>query len=222
VAAVAPLAAKYVGGVRHLRDRAGTGRPLYEPTPPARQREALALVTKELFQPASFAFRPEFLSRLGIDHFDRPRNPDISIASSILGIQVSALDALLDEGVAARLIGAREKVSDASKAMPLSEVYDTVQGAIWAELKTGQEITRLRRNLQREHLARVANALVRPSATLPADARALQRENAVALQASLRSAVGKGGISKETRAHLKDSLNTLEQALAAPLQRAGA
>jgi hypothetical protein len=222
VAAVAPLAAKYVGGVRHLRDRAGSGRPLYEPTPPAKQREALALVTKELFQPASFAFRPEFLSRLGIDHFDRPRNPDISIASSILNIQASALDALLDEGVAARLIGAREKVSDGSKAMPLSEVYDTVQGAIWAELKTGQEIPRLRRNLQREHLARVANALVRPSATLPADARALQRENAVALQASLRTAVGKGGLSKETRAHLKDSLNTLEQALAAPMQRAGA
>jgi hypothetical protein len=44
----------------------------------------------------------------------------------------------------------------------------------------------------------------------------------VALQASLRAAVGKGAASKETRAHLKDSLNTLDQALAAPLQRAGA
>jgi len=30
---VAPLAAKYIGGVRHVRDFAGTDRPVYEPTP---------------------------------------------------------------------------------------------------------------------------------------------------------------------------------------------
>ncbi len=32
----------------------------------------------------------------------------------------------------------------------------------------------------------------------------------------------KGGLTKETRAHLKESLVTLERALSAPLQRAGA
>ena len=222
VAGVAPLAAKYVGGVRHVRDRAGTGRPLYEPTPPARQREALGLITNDLFQPASFRFKPEFLSRIGIDHFDRPRNPDFSIANAVLNVQKAALDALLDDGVAARLIDAREKVSEGSKALALSEVYDTVRNAIWSELRTGVEIPRLRRSLQREHLLRLANSLVRPTATLPADARALQREGAIALQASLRAAAGKGGLSKETRAHLKESLNTLDQALAAPLVRAGA
>jgi hypothetical protein len=220
--AVAPLAAKYVGGVRHVRDRAGTGRPLYDPTPPAKQREALKLITGDLFQPASFRFKPEFLSRLGIDHFNRPRNPDFSIAGAVLNVQKAALDALLDEQVAARILDAREKVADGSKAMPLSEVYETLRAAIWAELRTGDEIPRLRRNLQREHLQRVANALVKPSATLPADARALQRENAIALQASLRAAAGKGGLSKETRAHLNESLNTLSEALKAPLLRAGA
>ena len=73
-----------------------------------------------------------------------------------------------------------------------------------------------------QHLARVANALVKPSATLPADARALHRESAVSLQAGLRAAAAKGGLTKETRAHLKESLVTLERALSAPLQRAGA
>ncbi|MBK8321383.1 MAG: zinc-dependent metalloprotease [Betaproteobacteria bacterium] len=222
VAAVTPLVAKYVGGVRHLRDRAGTGRPLYEPTPSAKQREALKLVTESLFQPASFRFKPEFVSRIGIDHFERPRNPDVSIATGVLNVQKAALDALYDDGVAARLVGAGEKVAVGAKPLPLSEVYDTLREAIWSELRTGGEIPRLRRNLQREHLLRVANALVKPSATLPADARALQRESANSLQSSLRAAAAKGGLAKETRAHLKESLDTLDRALAAPLLRAGA
>ncbi len=221
VSTVAPLAAKYVGGVRHLRDRAGTGRPLYEPTPPARQREALALITKGLFAPAAFRFRPEFLSRIGIDHFERPRNPDFSIATAVLNLQKATLDQLLDGGVAARLLDAPEKVAAGVGGFPLPELYATLQDAIWSELATGQEIPMLRRNLQREHLQRVATALVRPVATMPADARALQRASAVELERRLRAAASRPSRSKEERAHLNESLQTLSAALAAPLARSG-
>ena len=75
-------------------------------------------------------------------------------------------------------------------------------------------------NLQRNHLGRIANALVKPSATTPADARALQRENATQLAAQIRAALAKPGMSKEARAHLSESLNTLTEALKAPLTRA--
>ena len=67
-------------------------------------------------------------------------------------------------------------------------------------------------------LGRVAG---RPSATLPADAASLMRDNARSLAATLRAAQAKPGLSKETRAHYAESLNTLEEALKAPLQRAG-
>jgi len=40
--------------------------------------------------------------------------------------------------------------------------------------------------------------------------------------AQLRKAKAKPAYSKETRAHLAESLETLEQALKAPLQRVGA
>ena len=186
------------------------------------QREALKLIADSLFQPASFRFKPDFVSRIGIDHFDRPRNPDVSIANGVLNVQKAALDALYDDGVAVRLVGAGEKASAGAKPLPLAEVYDTLREAIWSELRTGGEIPRLRRNLQREHLLRIANALVKPSATLPADARALQRDSAKSLQAGLRTAAAKGGLAKETRAHLKESLITLERALSASLLRAGA
>ncbi|MBK8321384.1 MAG: zinc-dependent metalloprotease [Betaproteobacteria bacterium] len=222
LARVAPLAAKYVGGVKMVRDRAGTGRPLYEPTPVAKQREALAMITNDLLRPDSFRFKPEFVSRIGIDHFERPRNPDVSIAGAVLNVQKAVLDQLMADAVATRLLDSQDKVADKAKAMRLSEVYDTVQGAVWTELKAGGDISGMRRNLQREHLRRVSTALIRPSATTPADARALQRENAVELQQQIRSALAKGGQSKEARAHLNESLNTLSEALKAPMQRAGA
>jgi hypothetical protein len=220
LARTAPLAAKYVGGVRHLRDHAGTGRPLYEPTPVARQREALTVIANDFFRIDSFRFKPEFVSRIGIDHFERPSNPDISIAAAVLRVQQSLLDQLMADNVAARLLDSQDKVADGAKAMKLSEVYDTLQGAIWSELKSGQDITAMRRNLQRDHLRRVANALVKPAATTPADARSLQRENAIELQQRIRAALAKGGMSKEARAHLNESLNTLTEALKAPMQRA--
>lgn len=179
------------------------------------------MMTNDFFKADSFRFKPAFLSRIGIDHFDRPRNPDISIAAAVLKVQGAVLDQLMADNVAARILDSQEKVADPAKAMRLSEVYDTLQGAIWAELKTGQEITLMRRNLQRDHLRRVAGALVKPSPATPADARALQRENATALQQQIRAALAKPGMSKESRAHLGESLNTLSEALKAPLQRAG-
>ena len=220
LAQVAPLAAKYVGGVRHVRDFAGSQRALYEPTPIARQREALAMITNDLFQVDSFRFKPEFVSRLGIDHFARPRNPDVSIANAVLKVQTAVLDQLMSDPVATRLLDSQEKVADRTKLLRLSDLYDTLDGAIWAELRTGKEITSMRRNLQREHLRRLAGMLVKPSATAPADARSLAREGAIELQTRIRAALARGTQSKESRAHLRESYETLTEALKAPLQRA--
>jgi len=68
-------------------------------------------------------------------------------------------------------------------------------------------------------MRRVVNALVKPAATMPADARSLQRMNARQLQVKLRGALDKPA-SKETRAHLAESLDWVTEALKAPLQRA--
>ncbi|MEI6738306.1 MAG: zinc-dependent metalloprotease, partial [Pseudomonadota bacterium] len=131
VSRVAPLLAKYVGGVKHVRDRAGINNALYTPTPVAKQREALQLVTDGLFKVDSFKFKPEFVSRLSIDHFDRfgagRINPDVSIANSVMNLQRGVMDILYADGVAQRLLDSQDKVSNPSQAMKLSEVYDTLQ-----------------------------------------------------------------------------------------------
>ncbi len=219
VGRVAPLAAKYVGGVIHRRDFAGSGRPLYEPVPAARQREALALLARDFLRSDSFRFSPELLGRIGIDHFERPPNPFVSIAGSVLGVQKSILDHLMSDAVAARLLESPDRAATGKTVLRLSELHDTLQAAIWSEALAGRESDALRRALQREHLRRVANALLKPAAAAPADAAALLRDNARRLVTALRTAQAKPGLSRETRVHYAESRNTLEEALRAPLQR---
>jgi len=217
-AGTVPIAVKYVGGERFLRDHAGTTRATFTPVSLQHQREALKIIADSLFAIDSFKFSPELISRLGVDHFDPSTGQDVSVANRVLAVQTMALDQLMTDAVASRLLNAQEKIADGRKLLSLSELYETLQNTVWSELKSGKDIPGMRRNLQREHLRRLANALLRPSAAMLADARSLQRENAIQLQGKLRAAMGRP-MSREAKAHLAESLNTLSEALKAPLLR---
>jgi hypothetical protein len=80
----------------------------------------------------------------------------------------------------------------------------------------------LRRELQREHVNRMAMLVLRPGILSRADSRSLLRAQAQTLLGRLNTAAQRGGLSAEARAHLQDSADTLAQALSAKLQRAGA
>ena len=112
------------------------------------------------------------------------------------------------------------KVNDPRETLGLSDVYDALQDAIWSEAKTGQETSLIRRNLQREQLRRMTDVLVKPSGPWPADARSILRDNARQLSVLLNKTLAKPGLSKTTRAHYADSLDTLNASLKASMQRA--
>jgi hypothetical protein len=222
--------AKYIGGVSTLRDHAGSPRPPLNPVTAAQQREALDIIATGLFSSDSFRFKPAFMRRLQVDYLDRSdvfdvglstAGVDYSLPGQVLKIQRDVLNLLMSDTVAQRIIDSEVKLDDPRTGFRLSELYVFLHRSIWSELKTGQEITPLRRNLQREHLARVANALVRASSTTPADARALLRQDARALRDELKAVPVKTGMSRETQAHIAESLSTLDEALKAPLQRQG-
>ena len=218
---VAPLAAKYVGGVLTRRDRAGTGRVLFEAVPAARQREALQLITQDFFRAESFRFDPQLLSRLAMDPFERRGSSEVSVVNAVLALQRAILDPLFSSAVAARLLEAPLKAPQGVNPLSLAQLHDSLQNAIWAEALQAQDTGLLRRNVQREHLRRVTDALVKPPANLPADARSLMRMNAQILATQLKKALSRGRLNKETQAHFAESLNTLQTALQAQVQRAG-
>jgi hypothetical protein len=224
------VGAKYVGGVVYVRDHAGSGRDPFTPVPAAKQRAALKLIADGLLSVDSFRLRPEFVRRLTVDQFDRFRDdagtnaitPDIALSTRMLSIQRGVLDQLMSDGVATRIAEGEFRQTRDNQSFRLSELYDTLQNAIWSELKTGREIGPFRRNLQREYLRRIAGTLLRPSQSAQADARALQRENAKQLLAQIKLAQSRTSYSKEARAHLDECENTLDQALKAPIIRPSA
>ena len=223
VANAAPLAAKYIGGVYTRRERAGSSRPLFEPVDAAKQRDALALITKDFLGTESFKFKPEFIARLATDRLERLESQSslqTSVASLVASVQRAILDHVYSPAVATRLAEVGMKVNDPKETLGLSDVYDTIQNAIWSEAKTGQETSLIRRNLQREQLRRIADVLVKPAGPWPADARSIMRENARQLVSVLEKANAKAGLSKTTRAHYADALDTLNASLKASMQRA--
>jgi len=221
-------ASKYIGGLTLLRDRAGSGRVPMNPVPAARQRAALSLIATGVFAADSFRFAPDLLRRASISYFDIENNrelgnpvptPDIAIDQQILTLQRLALNHLLSDAVAQRLLNNESKTLAPKEALQLSELYDTLHRAIWSELRTGADISLFRRNLQREHATRLAGALLRPAASMPADARALMRANAKTLRGEVAAAQSRRGYSVEARAHLAETLAMLDEALKAPLVR---
>jgi hypothetical protein len=218
----AELVGKYVGGVNAVRDLPGTtDRTSFVPVDPAKQREALQFLATGLFSESSFKFRPELLSALTVDYNEWERGGMVNIAGTVSRVQLTALDRVMAANTANRLLDLPSYVSEAQRrnVISLSEVYSTVQASIWSELKTGKDIDRLRRNLQREHLKRVQTLLTKGSGTLPADALSLVRLHATQLQGDLRTAVGKSGLAVESRAHLAESLSALGEALRATMSR---
>jgi hypothetical protein len=224
----AQQAAKYIGGLTLHSDHAGSGRAPLEPIPAAKQRAALNLLATTVFAADGFRFSPAFLSKLAITDVDIDeardlgRNVptvDVAVDQQVLELQRSVLAPLLGPDVAQRLLNNELKVRDPSQALTVYELYATLHKAIFSELSTGENITLVRRNLQREYVTRVATTVVRPAPNMPADARALLRADAQKLRGELAAAQKRPKASAETRAHVAESLATLDEALKAPLVR---
>jgi hypothetical protein len=128
--------------------------------------------------------------------------------------------------VAARILDSVGKFDRPADAFQLSELYERLFNELWSELDrkpAAQAIAAPRRELQREHVNRLAAALLRPSPQARADARSLLRSQSRALLVRIEAAQQRRGaiFDAETQAHLADAADTLRLALAAPMQRQG-
>ena len=230
VARAVGVLGRQIGGVRTLRDFPGSGRDPLQPVSAAEQREALDVIASGVLAADSFVVSPALQRRLAPDFEERgeavfsgdgPVATDFSLGQRVLGVQRAVLGQLMSDTVAARIVDSQDKASNPASAFQLSELYARLQGEIWSELATRSEITAARRELQREHVNRVAAAVLKPGAASRADARSLMRIQAQALLGQIQAALGRRGYSAATTAHLQDSADTLSQALSARLQRAG-
>jgi hypothetical protein len=107
-----------------------------------------------------------------------------------------------------------------------SEVYARLTRALWSDPANfgadGKgDIPARRRELQRDHVNRLANVLLRTPGGVRVDLRATLRAEAAALLPRIEAAQRRPGLSEASRLHLADCAETLRVALSAPMQRAG-
>jgi hypothetical protein len=218
---------RQIGGLRTLRDFAGSGRDPLQPVAAQTQRKALDLIAAAAFAPEALRISPALQRRLAPDFQDRSEIPgiatDFPVAQRLLELQRGALAYLMSDAVAARVLDNQEKIDRRRDAFRLSELHERLKNEVWMEIaKPRRDIVGPRRELQREHVNRLANAVLRPAPNSRADARSLMREQARELLERIELALRRSTkFSPEARAHLRDSAVSLRQTLNAPLPRAG-
>jgi hypothetical protein len=222
---------RQIGGVRTLRDFPGSGRDPLVPVPAGQQREALDLLARAVLAPDGLRISPALARRLAPDFQERTDavfdgadsvQTDFSLNTSVADLQRNVLGQLMSDAVLSRLVDSEAK-SRPGEAFSVGELYQRLGREVWSELAAPKlaDIALVRRELQREHVTRLAALLLRPSSLSRSDARSLLRLEAQGLLQRLQVAQAQPGLPLATQAHLADSTETLQQALAARLQRAG-
>jgi hypothetical protein len=223
------ILARQIGGLRTLRDFAGSGQDPLQPVEAERERRALDLLSRQFLAadamvvPAALQRRlgPNFLARADAALTGDPVPPiDYSVSAAVLEMQRALLAQLLSDGVAQRLLDNAGRVLRPEDAFTLSELYDRLGRDLWTELDARQgDIGGPRRELQREHATKLAAALVRPAGQGRADARSLLRQQAQGLVARIDAAQRRPGLGAQALAHLADVSDLLRQALQARIAR---
>jgi Met-zincin len=215
--------ARQIGGVRTLRDFPGSGRDPLQPVAAAVQRQALDLIAGAVLASGGLEISPALQRRLVPDFQEREEfslPTDYAVPQRLLELQRAVLGYLMSDTIAARILDSVGKFDRPAEAFQLSELYARLNAAVWKELGSGQSIAAARRELQREHVNRLAASLLRPSPQARADARALARVQGRELLARLESSLRRrGALDAETAAHLADAADTLRLALVAPIER---
>lgn len=144
--------ARNIGGVYETFKVAEQDEPVYEPTPKAMQRDALAYMNRQVFQ------TPKWLIDKKI--WDKINAP--GTADPLASAQEGALATLLTLDRLNRMQYAAERFG-ADKAYSAIEMMNDLQTDLFSELKSNKAIDNYRRMLQKSYVEKLNNLLNPPS-----------------------------------------------------------
>jgi hypothetical protein len=247
-ARVALNTTKWVGGIFTHRAHVGDpgGKLPFMPVPPEKQREALALLTTNVFGENAFDIPPSLLNKLAIDRLETIDWPsfynqarfDYPWHDAALALQRVVLDRMLHAVTLQRLLDNELRFGAGTKPFRMAEVFGGLETAIWSDVAPGRsQISSVRRNLQREHVRQLLRLALReggpsvpatsgvPFSTpqviaTPWDATTLSRASLVQVRGRARAALAsKVPLESTTRAHLQEIVGQISAALDAQVVR---
>ena len=247
------LVASYVGGQAVSRDHKGKGsRDPLVPIPVAKQREALTFLVDNILSDKTFKFSPALLRRLGSEKWydwvsggmSFGGGVDYPVNEEILGIQKIVLGQCLGADVLSRLQNQELQVDSGADTLRVAEVFRAFTDGVWSDLGNATSaskekpfaVSTLRRNLQREHVRRLATMVLgnRPSpygdvfsfilfmgnTSYPADARSLARMHLKEIDTKITKVLDAKDtpVDDTTRAHLEETQFRVKKVLDAAVQ----
>ncbi len=153
----AAVTSRYVGGVyidRAVVGQQGAGDPL-TPVAEARQRQAMGVLSEQVFAPEAFLMDPRLLrqaapQRRGFSHFGATEDPKLHDA--VLNIHKSILDHLLNPVVLKRITDSGMYGNEYSLGEMMNDLTDAV-----FEADARGDVNTFRQNLQVEYVQRLSN-----------------------------------------------------------------
>ena len=223
----------WIGGAFVERDRKGDegDQVPITPVPAGQQRAAMQFVIDNTFNEEAFGLTPELLRYMTVDKwFDAGTSgtsPAWPLHDQILGVQATAMTLLLNPRTLVRVYDNEFMKQGQDDVLTLPEVFTTIREAAWNELSanhgnkkfsdTEPMISSFRRNLQREHIERLAT-LATSNRSFNAAGRPVQSIAVLELEelkSGIADAMKNRNADTYTRAHLNESLRRIERALEA-------
>jgi hypothetical protein len=199
------------------------------PVDPVQQRRALKFVVDNAFQDSAYGFDRELLSKMTVDKWmddggarEAFSEPAYQIHDRVLGIQSAAVTMLMNPITLQRVYDGEMRRAPDQDALTIPELLDAVINGAWTELDklpdgTARKpsISSLRRNLQRELVARMID-LTLPDGSFTAAYRPVQNLTVLRLRelkARIDKNLSNGGIDPYTKAHLTECSMRIGKAL---------
>jgi hypothetical protein len=207
---------KNVGGVFETPKTVEQKGTVYERTPAATQKEAMAFLNENLFTTPTWLLDKEIIDNIGTSSLE-----------VINKVQTPVLTRLLSNNTLSKLINA--EAADGNDAYKITDLFADLQLAIFTELKDNQNIDVYRRNLQKNYVEKLI-AIVKPAtsggltfistrSTLPSSSLSAAQSDVVSVvKAQLRElgALIKNALPAATglsKYHLQDLSERIESAL---------
>ena len=189
---------------------------VYEATPKAIQKEAVAFLNKQLFETPTWLLDKSVLNKI-----QAPANLE-----RLQTLQSSTLNSLLDEQRLFRIVAATNRFG--ANTYGIDEMMDDVRKGVWSELSTKKPIDAYRRNLQKTFVEKLISLITPAPASsaivvngrvfMPApsakntDVSSEVRGQLRTLQSEINAAIP-GTSEKLSKYHLQDVADRIKKAL---------
>ena len=190
-----------IGGVYERLQTTDEDGTVYTHLDRARQREALQFLQREVFASPDWLMPRQIVTNIGASGtIDRMRS-----------LQTDQLDNLLSASRLKRMV--ENEALNGREAYTASDMLRELREGLWSEALAGRDISVYRRNLQRAHVARLAE-LMEDDAASPSDVGALARAELAAIRQLTQRAAGRyrSGI---VRFHLEEIAADITESLEA-------